>query len=64
MGKKELLINELEQVPELLLDEVIDFVHFLKTKIIKEKMDTAIISETSLRKDWLKPEEEEAWQHL
>jgi len=64
MSKKELLLNEIEQVPESVLDEVIDFVHFLKTKIIKEKIDIAIASESSLKKDWLKPEEDEAWQTL
>jgi len=64
MSKKELLINEIEQVPEPFLDEVLDFVHFLKTKIIKEGLATAIASESSLKKDWLKPEEDEAWQNL
>ena len=64
MSKKELLINEIEQVPEPFLDEVLDFVHFLKTKIIKERLDTTIASESALRKDWLKPEEDEAWQNL
>ena len=64
MSKKELLMNELEQVPEPFLDEVLDFVHFLKTKIIKEKLDTSIASESSLKKDWLKPEEDEAWKSL
>ena len=64
MGKKELLLNEIEQVPEPLLDEVLDFIHFLKTKIVRERLDTAIASETSLRKDWMKPAEDEAWQNL
>jgi hypothetical protein len=64
MGKKGLLIKEIDQVPEPFLDEVLDFVHFLKTKIVKEKMDTAIASESSLKKDWLRPEEDEAWQNL
>jgi hypothetical protein len=64
MGKKELLIDEINQVPESFLDEVLDFVHFLKMKIIKERLDTAIASESSLKKDWLKPEEDEAWQSL
>ena len=64
MSKKEILISEIEQVPESYLDEVLDFVHFLKAKIIKEKIDTAIASESSLRKDWLLPEEDEAWQGL
>ena len=64
MSKKEILIQEIEQVPETYLDEVLDFVHFLKSKIIREKLDTAIAGESSLRKDWLLPEEEAAWQSL
>jgi hypothetical protein len=64
MGKKELLISEIEKVPEAFLDEVLDFIHFLKAKIIKERLDTAIASESSLKKDWLRPEEDEAWQSL
>ena len=64
MSKKELLIDEINQVPDSFLDEVLDFVHFLKTKIIKERLDTAIASESSLKKDWLKIEEDEAWKDL
>lgn len=64
MSKKELIISEIEHVPELLLDEVLDFIHFLKTKIIRERLDTAIASESSLEKDWLKSEEDKAWQNL
>ena len=64
MSKKEILISEIEQVPESYLDEVLDFVHFLKSKIIGEKMDTAIASQSSLKKDWLLPEEDEAWRGL
>ena len=36
MSKKELLMSEIEYVPEPFLDEVLDFVHFLKTKRMKE----------------------------
>ena len=64
MSKKEILIQEIEKVPEPYLDEVLDFVHFLKSKIAKEKLDTAIASESSLKKDWLLPQEDEAWQSL
>ena len=64
MSKKELLINELERVPEPLLEEILDFVHFLKTKIIEQGRDIAVASESSLKRDWLRPEEEEAWQSL
>jgi len=64
MSTKDLLMNEIEEVPEPLLSEVLDFVHFLKTKVAREKLDIAIMSESSLSKDWLKPEEDEVWQNL
>jgi len=64
MTKKELLINEIDKIPENLIDEVIDFVQFLKTKKIKENLEITIASESSLRKDWLSEEEEKAWQSL
>jgi hypothetical protein len=64
MSTKEELINEIEEAPEPLLSEVLDFVHFLKAKTLREKLDTAVMSESSLRKDWLNPEENEAWQSL
>lgn len=35
-----------------------------KGKIIKENMETAILSESSLKKDWYRPEEDKAWQNL
>jgi hypothetical protein len=64
MSKKELLIKEIDQVPEPFLDEVLDFVQFLKTKFIKEKLDSTVASESSLKKDWLRPEEDVAWKNL
>ena len=64
MSKKEAVIKELEQIPEPFLEEVLDFVHFLRTKITKERLGAAIASESSLKKDSLKPEEDEAWQNL
>jgi len=64
MTKRELLLSQIEQVPEPFLDEVLDFVLFLKTKVAKEKLATAIASESSLKRDWLRPEEDAAWQNL
>ena len=64
VAKKELILREMEQIPEPLLNEILDFIHFLKTKSLKEKLETAIASESSLRKDWLKEEEDKAWQDL
>lgn len=62
--KKEQLLQEIGQAPDPFLDEVIDFIHFLKMKAIQEKTGGVTISESSLKKDWLKPEEEEAWRNL
>ena len=64
MGVKDALLREIEQIPEPILDEVLDFVKFLRSKMDKGGMETAIASESSLKKDWLKTEEDEAWENL
>jgi len=64
MTTKELILQAIEQVPEPLLEEVLDFIQFLQTKRQQEKSETALLSESSLQKDWLKLEEEAAWQDL
>jgi len=64
MSTRELLISEIEKAPEPILTEVLDFVHFLKAKSVREKLDIAIVSESSLSEDWLRPEEDKAWQNL
>lgn len=64
MTKKELLLREIEEVPEPALEQVLDFVHFLKTRLENERLETALAAESSLRKDWLTPEEDEAWRNL
>jgi len=66
MAAKDLILKEIEQVPEPYLREILDFIHFLKAKDLEpeRKIETAIMSESSLKKDWLRPEEDEAWQDL
>jgi hypothetical protein len=64
MNTKDLLLREIEQVPEFLLTEVLDFRQFLKIKHLEQNTQISILSESSLAKDWLKPEEDEAWQDL
>jgi len=64
MNKKKLIAKEIEQVPEALLEEVLDFVRFLKSKCVQEKLETSLLSESSLKKDWLRPEEDDAWENL
>lgn len=64
MDTKELIVQEMEQAPDLLLKEVLNFLRFLKAKQSREKLETTILSESSLRKEWLSQEEDEAWQDL
>ena len=64
MSKKEILIKEIEQVPEPFLDEALDFIRFIKAKGIKEGINIAIANEFSLAKDWLKLEVGESWGNL
>ena len=64
MSNKEIILQEIEKVPEELLIEIIDFIRFLQHKAARGNFDTALVSESSLKKDWLLPEEDEAWQDL
>jgi len=64
MNKKQLLAKEIEDIPEAILEEVLDFVQFLKSKRNQEKLETTLLSESSLKKDWLSTEDDEAWEHL
>ncbi|MCU0541982.1 MAG: hypothetical protein MUE44_07295 [Oscillatoriaceae cyanobacterium Prado104] len=64
MNAKELLIKEVENIPEFILEEVWDFLQFLKIKYDRNKLEASLLSESALQKDWLKPEEDEAWQNL
>jgi len=64
MTEKEIVMREIDALPAPFLGEVLDFVRFLKSKAAQEAFETALLSETSLRKDWLSPEEDEAWRDL
>lgn len=39
MNTKDVLLQEIEQVPEPILDEVLDFLRFLKAKHKQEKLE-------------------------
>ncbi len=64
MNAKESIIKEVENIPEFMLEELWDFLQFLKLKYQKEKVETSLLSESSLEKDWLSSEEDEAWKNL
>lgn len=64
MDLKERLVQELSTVPEPLLIEVMNLVRFLKQEATAERLETAWLAESALGKDWLRPEEDEAWRDL
>jgi hypothetical protein len=63
MNTKIVLIKEIENLPEPLAAEVLDFVRFLEHKRETE-LETYIQSESSLKKEWLSTAEDEAWNDL
>lgn len=63
---RELLSKELNKIPDNLLQELYNYIKFLKSKksSTKDKIETPCASENVLAKDWNKPEEDEAWKSL
>lgn len=62
--KKDIIIEELKDVPDEFADEVIRFIRKIKSRKTGEKIETHLASSDSLAIDWLKPEEDEAWKDL
>ena len=62
----------LDLLPEEAKKQVIDYYNEIVRKISMKKdnyqqkdvQETLLLSENSLKKDWLSPEEDEAWQNL
>jgi hypothetical protein len=61
---KDDIMNELNDLPDDLAQEILDFIRFIKVKRKADKTMTALASEKVLSKDWLSTEEEEAWEEL
>ncbi|HOO57146.1 MAG TPA: DUF2281 domain-containing protein [bacterium] len=64
MSGKDSIIKEIDRLPESYVEKVLEFIRFLRAVDCREKLGIAIASESSLEKDWLSPEEEQAWQNL
>ena len=64
MGVKEQLAAEIESFPEPLLRELLEFARSLRGKAGARNSELAVLSESSLAKDWLAPEEVAAWADL
>jgi hypothetical protein len=64
MTNREQLIRDVEHLPESLVPEILDLVRALRARKAGPCADTTFASEEVLAKDWLRPEEDEAWKEL
>ncbi|MEB3294030.1 MAG: DUF2281 domain-containing protein [Synechococcales bacterium] len=67
MSIEQFVTGKLHLLPPEKQQEVLDFVEFLEQQILQEtqeKLQPCRLSESSLQKDWLRTEEEMAWQDL
>lgn len=59
---RDVLWSALRDLPDDLVDQVADFVQFLRIR--HQVPDTALLSQASLALAWLTPEEDEAWKNV
>lgn len=64
MSTRELIEQELAELPEPLQREVYDFVRFLRTRSKDDSFNGLMLSEAALAKEWSGPEEDSAWANL
>ncbi len=64
MTTKDAIIHALEELPPEYLDELAAYLQKMKLRAAHQNVPTALASETILPRDWLRPEEDEAWQDL
>jgi hypothetical protein len=63
MSTRELIVKELELLHEGDLDRLLDYVRSLREAHTKTAV-SVLAAESALTKDWLTPEEDEAWARL
>ncbi len=61
---KDKIIKELKDLPDEIVNEILEFIRFKKIKRSSERTETHFVSESALSKDWLNPSEDEAWKDL
>jgi hypothetical protein len=64
MNPKEAIIQAIDQLPNSRLPDLLVFIQKLQEKTAMELWAGALMSESSLHKDWLLTEEDEVWQDL
>ena len=64
MANRAVLLREIETLPAACLDDVVDFVAWIKHRKLQQMPEPMLLSEAALSKDWHTPEEDEAWAGL
>jgi hypothetical protein len=63
MEKRELIVRELDQLPERDLDELLAVMRAIN-EMHSDAATPLLAAETSLANDWLSPDEDSAWAGL
>jgi hypothetical protein len=63
-GTQELIVKEIEELPEPLQREVYDFARFLRERSADDAFNGLLLSNSALKEDWDTPEEDAAWSSL
>ncbi len=63
MSTREVIVHELERLPEQDLGKLLAFLRLLKEAHAENAVPT-LAAESALAKDWLTPEEDAAWANL
>jgi len=64
MSNRAALLQEIETLPAASINEVVDFVAWIKQRKMQQMPESMLLSEASLAKDWNTQEEDEAWANL
>jgi len=64
MEARDQIIEELDDIPRQHYREILKFIRALKKISVVSEKPTMYASESSLKKDWMRPEEDEAWADL
>jgi hypothetical protein len=64
MTVKKSIVQAVEDLPEDCLDDLAHHVESLRRRAALRAVPTMLASEAVLAKDWLRPEEDEAWRDL
>lgn len=64
MSTNELILQEIKDAPEDFSSEVLEIIRALKHVKRLDSNENTLLSQDALAKDWLSPEEDEAWKDL